>query len=605
MPETHAASTAQLQAALIRRIGRSLCSGVEVNELFQSVVETLAAILHANRCDMRGIRSPHRWACSISESSDADAVLSVPLQYQHTRLGQLVLQRRDRPWMPDEIEFVETIADQCAVALHTATMQDRQAQLEMTNRALAAIPDLIIRLTRGGIYLDIIPAKTFKTLFPSGNLRGKHLSDVLPPDLVQERLHYIRQALQTGTPQLYTYAITIEGEQRFEEARITVLDDDEVLLLIRDITKQHTALQQRQQAEAALHHLNQELERRVEERTQDLIQSEEQFRRIFDSAPIALSFAYLKTRRIVRVNAAHRDLFGYSDAELAEMTFLDFTHPADVIPHLRLLQQLNDGVIPRFQLEKRFFKRNGELIWALITVTLFRDRAGTPPYTLAMIEDITNRKQADDRLKASLAEKEVLLKEVHHRVKNNLQTISSLLKLQASTSQNLEVQSLLQESQNRVRTMALIHEQIYRSPELARVQFGDYVRKLVTGLFASYNMQGRQIELQLDVDAAQFSINTAIPCGLILNELVSNALKHAFPGNRPGSIRIRFAQNDRNQYVLTVQDNGVGIDGDVDLCTTSSLGLQLVYSLVRQLHGAIELDHTSGSTFTITFPIPD
>jgi PAS domain S-box-containing protein len=218
-----------------------------------------------------------------------------------------------------------------------------------------------------------------------------------------------------------------------------------------------------------------------------------------------------------------------------------------------------------------------------------------------ILDDITERKQADDNIKASLREKEVLLKEVHHRVKNNLQVISSLLNLQSAYVKDREALEMFKESQNRVRSMALIHEKLYQSEDLARIDIAGYIRDLVTSLFRSYGASAAAIKLNIDARDIFLDINTSIPCGLIINELVSNSLKHAFPDGREGEIKITMHHINENKIELIVSDNGIGFPEDIDFRSTESLGLQLVISLVEQLDCTIELDRSRGTAFKTTF----
>ena len=198
----------------------------------------------------------------------------------------------------------------------------------------------------------------------------------------------------------------------------------------------------------------------------------------------------------------------------------------------------------------------------------------------------------------SLAEKEVLLKEIHHRVKNNLQIISSLLWMQ-SRQVDTEALSLFKDSQSRVQTMALIHEQLYQSPDIAQIDFEQYLQTLMRSLFRSYGVSGA-IALDINVNAPPLTIDIALPCGLIVSELVSNALKYAFPNDESGKIWIDFGSDA--ELVLRVSDNGIGLPQDLDFRNSASLGLLVVCDLTEQLDGTIELNRTDGTTFKITFP---
>ena len=210
------------------------------------------------------------------------------------------------------------------------------------------------------------------------------------------------------------------------------------------------------------------------------------------------------------------------------------------------------------------------------------------------------RKNIENQLQISLADKELLLRELHHRVKNNLMIISSLLNLQSTYIKDEESKKIFKESQNRARSMALIHERLYQSTDLKRIDFGDYIRTLANDLYHTYVMDPSLIKLNVDVDDIRLDIDTSIPLGLILNELVTNSLKHAFPHSSHGEISIIFHTQD-NKYLLEVKDNGIGLNNDIDYKNTDSLGLRLVTNLTDQIEGIIEFNNKSGTSFKIIF----
>ena len=210
------------------------------------------------------------------------------------------------------------------------------------------------------------------------------------------------------------------------------------------------------------------------------------------------------------------------------------------------------------------------------------------------------RKRAE-QIKVSLREKEVLLQEIHHRVKNNLQVISSLLSLQSGYIEDKQAIEMIEESQNRIKSIALIHEQLYQSKDLARIDLTKYIRHLVADLFRSYGVNSETITLKINIDNILLDMDTAIPCGLIINELASNSLKHAFPAGKGGEIRIDLHSDKDNQFTLIISDNGVGFPGGLDFRDTKSLGLQLVNTLVDQLGGTIELHSNGGTEFKLAF----
>ena len=214
---------------------------------------------------------------------------------------------------------------------------------------------------------------------------------------------------------------------------------------------------------------------------------------------------------------------------------------------------------------------------------------------------VAEREKAEDEIRNSLLEKEVLLQEINHRVKNNLQIISSLLSLQSQDIQDEQALRSFQVSQDRIKAMALVHEKLYQSDDLARIDIGEYIRSLADDLRSSYGLGSQDVNLTIDVDNILLGVDTAIPCGVIVNELVSNSLKHAFPEGRAGEIVISFRKID-GQYTMIFKDDGVGLPQDLDIRHPSSLGLTIVNALTGQLGGAIDRGHNGGTEINITFP---
>lgn len=220
----------------------------------------------------------------------------------------------------------------------------------------------------------------------------------------------------------------------------------------------------------------------------------------------------------------------------------------------------------------------------------------------AMQQEVVTRQRAEEEIKLSLKEKEVLLKEIHHRVKNNLQIITSLLNLQSAQIKDPDAIMLFRESQSRVRSMALIHEKLYQSKDLARIDFDGYLRDLMVYLFRSYAANADQIRIHVESNNMSLEIDTAIPCGLMISELVTNTLKYAFPGGRRGNLWISIGPEDAGHLALLVKDDGVGFKEGFNWRESDSLGLQLVSTLTSQLHGTIEVNGVGGTSFKITFP---
>jgi two-component sensor histidine kinase len=233
-------------------------------------------------------------------------------------------------------------------------------------------------------------------------------------------------------------------------------------------------------------------------------------------------------------------------------------------------------------------------------ISMARFEVGREHVLALRLRDVTERVQDEERARRSLEEKEVLLKEIHHRVKNNLQVVSSLLSLEAESPRAVGARELFLESQNRVASMALIHEKLYQSGDFSNIDFAEYLRSLSQILLDSYAMNSALISLTLDVDV-RLNIHQAVPCGLIVNELLSNSIKHAFPGGRSGNIVLRFHEANERR-VLHFYDDGIGLPADFDFTKTQSLGLQLVTSLTRQMRGNIRRLPQPGAGFEIDFP---
>ena len=223
---------------------------------------------------------------------------------------------------------------------------------------------------------------------------------------------------------------------------------------------------------------------------------------------------------------------------------------------------------------------------------------------LASIIDITERRRAQQRLEDALRQKTILLNEVHHRVKNNLQVITSLLNLQADHAADPRLRAILAETCGRVKAMALTHQLLYERKDFSRLDLGDYLDRLVHSIRATYRGTGERIALRLALppEGVHIDLDRAIPCGLLVNELVTNAFKHAFPGERCGEIMIELAQEGDDLIRFSIADDGVGLPAETELASRSSLGLQLVPLLVEQLHGVLAIERERGTRFCVRFP---
>ncbi len=304
--------------------------------------------------------------------------------------------------------------------------------------------------------------------------------------------------------------------------------------------------------------------------------------------------------KIVYANSKFESLFGYDAGELngKPASTLNYSNEESSAQGTvqRIVSEIQNYGAASCEIHN--IKKDGTPFWCYATISTFEHPDYGTVY-VAVQHNITEQKQAQEQIKASLREKEVLLKEIHHRVKNNLQIVKSLLQMQARRTQEREAVLVLQDSQNRVTSIALVHEKLYRSEDLANIDFGQYIPDLTTHLFDTYNVSSNTVALKLEVEHIFLEIDTAIPCGLIINELVSNSLKYAFPNQRKGEIQINFHADRHGMMMLMIRDNGIGIPETIDIENTQSLGLTLVQGLVEQLEGTLELERSQGTQFLI------
>jgi two-component system, sensor histidine kinase PdtaS len=436
------------------------------------------------------------------------------------------------------------------------------------------------------------------------NMEGLHILDDLPDSSTGQLKEYYRKAKQTLQPVYYDsigvtsptgirsyqsgWIIPQVNDGKFNGAICTVIDQTP-----------------RKKAEEAL------------------ITSETFYRTVFENTGTATIIVGENTI-ITMANKRSETLSGYKVDEIEnKLSWMDFVHPDDrekmKIYH-KLRREPGKNVssgdqekglhseepgknIPTENKQKsvpseyefRLLNKNGEERQIMLSASVI---PGTTDSVVSLL-DITQRKNAENEVIQSLNEKELLLREIHHRVKNNMQIISSLLNLQRSYIQDAEADNILQESQGRVKSMALVHEKLYQTDDLSKINVAEYIRSLSMNLFHSYTVNPG-INLTLDMGEVYFNIDTAVPLGLIINELVSNSLKYAFHDRENGEISISLRETDESGiYQLKVWDDGSGFPSDLDFNNTHSLGLKLVNTLVNQLDGEIELVTNGGTGFNI------
>jgi PAS domain S-box-containing protein len=303
--------------------------------------------------------------------------------------------------------------------------------------------------------------------------------------------------------------------------------------------------------------------------------------------------------RIKSVNRATCALLGYAEDELVGRHASLIAGPDDALFRDEGLRGLvSREIVSNYDVSYR--ARDGRLVPMLFSGSVMTAADGKGREIVGVARDITEHLKAEE-----LAKNILLLKEIHHRIKNNLQVISSLLYLQSGYVQDPRTREMFKESQNRVRSMALLHEKLYQTRSPGGVDFSEYIDDMTRSLLASYGVNSSLVELSVKADGITLGIDTAVPCGLIINELVSNALKHAFPGSPPGQVSIEITPELGNGgpgwYRLVVSDNGKGFPPGFDPRATDSLGLKLVYTLTEQLGGSLTLDGDRGARFTIIF----
>ena len=305
-------------------------------------------------------------------------------------------------------------------------------------------------------------------------------------------------------------------------------------------------------------------------------------------------------RTVVSWNRAAERLFGYPAGE-AIGSPISFVMPPDrVHEENQIIDRLKrDEYIDHFETVQR--RKDGQEFPVSLTISPIKDATGKIIGASKSVRDISDKKRAEEQIQASLREKEVLLREIHHRVKNNLQVIYSLLRLQSKLVTDPKASALFKDSQARVKAMALVHETLWQSKNLSRIDMPEYSRTLTRRLFESYGISSDTLGLNLNIAPVSFSMETAVSCGQLINELVSNCLKHAFPNGRTGDVTVELLSNGNDTYLLTVSDNGVGLPPDFEVGKAESLGWQLVPMLVEQLNGTFELQESAGTTVRLTF----
>ena len=338
--------------------------------------------------------------------------------------------------------------------------------------------------------------------------------------------------------------------------------------------------------------------RQAEEALRD---SEEKYRNVVRNAIEAI--CVIQDGMFKYFNPEAVRLFGYTEEELAQLPSEETIYPEDKdqVTSFRLQRLKGEHVLGIYS--HRIITKDDRILWVeikAVTITW-----NNQPAVLVFLTDITDRKQAEEQIRASLKEKETLLQEIHHRVKNNLDVVSSLLFIQAETMKDERVKEALMDSQNRVQAMSMIHETLYQSEDLSAIDLNTYLSKLAGTVSINYAVSNK-IKLKIEAENIMIEVKQASPLGLIVNELITNSLKYAFPANQDGEIKVNLHKTEQEQIEFVFMDNGVGIPNDFDWYNTNSMGLNLVKMLAEgQLGGTIELKRDQGTCFIIKFNLAD
>ncbi|MEN9440125.1 MAG: hypothetical protein RLZ33_201 [Bacteroidota bacterium] len=382
-------------------------------------------------------------------------------------------------------------------------------------------------------------------------------------------------------------------------------DKESILVIIKDISLQHKLSREMLRAEIA-EETNKKLATEIKERirTEKLLQ--EQFLRsnaIFDSSSNTLLLTLDTDFKISSFNTHCQNYFWYLIEErmLVNDSFTGFFSQVydrtQIRYFLLILNAVKKGESKQME---TYFTSKGSLRWIELFINPIFDIEGQVTEISLVAHDITEKKLSEKEIVESLKEKEVLLKEIHHRVKNNLQVISSILNLQSSFVKDEKTLEILDESRNRIRSMAIIHENLYRTTNFSSINFSSYLQNLCINLISSYHVYSGVVEFKDEMEHVDLVLDQAIPCGLLVNELITNSIKYAFPTKQAGEITVGLEEKEEKIY-LRIEDNGIGLPKDFDMMKTDTLGLQLVSTLVEQLDGEITVRNHQGTKYLITF----
>jgi PAS domain S-box-containing protein len=325
-----------------------------------------------------------------------------------------------------------------------------------------------------------------------------------------------------------------------------------------------------------------------------ILESEDIWKYVFDALPDLIAILD-NNHKVVKINKAMANRLGVSPEEGVGLNCYEVVHHTDSpilnCPHSKLIE---DGTEHTEEVQED--NLGG---YFLVTASPILDAEGKVLGSVHIARDITQRREMEKKLEKALEDKEILMKEIHHRVKNNLMMISSLLNIQSHYIKDQEVKDIFAESQNRANSMALLHQELYESGDMNDIELSEYLRSLSTEIMHSYNSKNKSVDLTLDLEQGTIDVDRAIPIGLIATETIINSFKHAFPeGN--GKILIKFYK-ENDSFVLIISDNGVGFPENLDFRSQGNMGMMLINGLINQIDGSIDMNRENGTTFIIKF----
>ncbi len=464
--------------------------------------------------------------------------------------------------------------------------EEVQWERDMAQKYMDIAGVIIIALNKRG-EVTLINKKGCQILgWKEKKIIGKNWFDNFLPPQIRDEVRQIFSQLMAGETELMKYhnnpILTRSGRERIIAWHNTIMTNESGEII--GIISSGEDMTEHKKAEEALR------------------ESEERYRILVQTSPDAVTVTDLEGK-INYVSRQVLSLHGFSsERELLGKSSFDLIAPEDrAKAMLNLKKTLKKGIVRNE--EYNLLRKDGSRFVGEISSSVIRNKDGHPKMFIGTTRDITERKKAEEELKTSIKEKELLLQEIHHRVKNNLQIISSILDMSSLRIQDSQARGLITDARSIIQTMAFIHSQLYRSERFDRIEMGKHIRELINYLLALY-ARGKKINAFVDISGVYLSITQAIPCALVLNELISNAFKHAFKNRKTGTIEVAMKIHAGNRVFIKVRDNGVGICDQIDIYSTDSLGLKLVRNLVeKQLKGKIRVARRKGTEFTVNFSI--